>query len=114
MVNNTYRSLKAEAKRQRIFFGRQKYSFCCSDNVPDDHKEKFDIVLGLGRTQYETYAFTPNSDTLGKPWQLENKLRASRLVHDAVTCRKENRNEPGWRYEFEHKVFERFKIEVAW
>jgi hypothetical protein len=113
MANNTYRKLKAEAKRQRIFFGRQKYSVR-SDNVPNEHKEKFDIVLDLGRTLYDTYAFTPNSDTLEKPWQLENKHRASRLVSDAGTCRKENRNEPGWRLEFEHKVFERFKVEVAW
>ncbi|KAE9366418.1 hypothetical protein N431DRAFT_419663 [Stipitochalara longipes BDJ] len=55
----------------------------------------------------------PNTETSDKPWQLENKARALKLVRYASKCRKENRNEAGWRSEIEFRLFERFDIEVA-
>jgi hypothetical protein len=114
MTGKKYRSLKAETKRQRIFFSSQKYSSRFSNKVPELHQEKFFTIQELGRTLYETYAFVPGCDSLERPWQYENKRKASRLVRDAIRCREANKNEGGWRYELEPKVFERFEVEVTW
>jgi hypothetical protein len=114
MTGKKYRDLKAETKRQRIFFNSQKFSSRFPNKVPEPHREKFFTIQELGCTSFETYAFVPGCDSLERPWQKENKQKASRLVRDAGRCRDANKNEGGWRYELEPKVFERFEIEVTW
>lgn len=114
MTGKKYRDLKAETKRQRIFFSSQKFSSRSQSLVPELHREMFFTIQKLGRTLYDTYAFEPRYDFMERPWQSENKRKASRLVRDAIRCREANKNEGGWRYELEPKVFERFEIEVTW
>jgi hypothetical protein len=114
MTGKKYRNLKAETKRQRIFFSSQKFSSRFPSQVPELHREKFFTIQELGRTLYDTYAFVPGCDSLERPWQYENKRKASRLVRDAKRCREANKNEGGWRYELEPTVFERLEIEVTW
>jgi hypothetical protein len=114
MAGKKYRDLKAETKRQRIFFKSQKFSSRFLDLVPEIHREKFFTIQELGRTLYDAYAFVPGCDSLERPWQYENKRKASRLVRDAIRCREANDNESGWRYGIEPRVFERFEIEVTW
>lgn len=114
MSGDKYRKLKAEAKRQRVFFNSQKFSTRCLDKVPKVHQEKFHTIQQLGRTLWDSYAFVPGCESLERPWQPQNKQKASRLVRDAMRCREANKNEGGWRYELEPKVFERFEIEVTW
>jgi hypothetical protein len=114
MTGKKYRELKAETKRQRIFISSQKFSSRSSISVPEPHQEKFSTVQQLGRTLYDEYAFVPACDSLERPWQYENKRKASRLVRDAIKCREANSKEAEWRYELEPKVFDRFEIEVTW
>jgi hypothetical protein len=114
MTGDRYRKLKAETKRQRVFFNSQKFSSRFSNQVPELHREKFLTVQELGRTLYDTYAFVPGCESLERPWQRENRRKASRLVRDAIRCREANKNESGWRHELEPKVFERFEVEVTW
>ncbi|KAF2474461.1 uncharacterized protein BDR25DRAFT_386024 [Lindgomyces ingoldianus] len=112
MVNDTYRKLKAAAKRDRIFVNSIKYSALSCRNVPEDHMESFAIVQQLGHVTYAEYGYLPNMSP-EKPWQGKNKERAARILLYATRCRKENRNEAGWRHEVESRLFERFDIEVA-
>ena len=114
MKDGEYLELKREAKAARIFIKPSKYSPFHSEGVPTDHKEKFSIIQSLGKTSYSSYKYVPSTETTEKPWQLGNMRRAQQLVRFASKCRKENRNEAGWRNEVESKVFERFDIEVAW
>lgn len=113
MKDEEYKELKREAKAARIFV-RSTYSPFNSEGIPPDHKDKFCVIQELGRTSYSAYGYVPNTETTDKPWQRQNKRRAVQLVHFADKCRKENRNEAGWRNEVESKVFERFDYEVAW
>ena len=108
------RDLRREAKRQGIEVNSMKYDPITVVDIPPEHKEKFAIVQSLGRILSDNYGYTPNGDTPDKPWQLVNKKRAVQLRCLASRCRIENRNESGWRYEIEHRLFERFDIEVAW
>jgi hypothetical protein len=116
MTKDDYRELKRQAKTERIFVSGTMWSVQTSTNVPAAHKDKFAIIQSLGRILYHNYggAYVPNNDTPDKPWELQNKLRASKLRSFAARCRKENRNEAGWRYEIESRLLERFDIEVAW
>ncbi|KAF2793994.1 hypothetical protein K505DRAFT_417428 [Melanomma pulvis-pyrius CBS 109.77] len=107
------RELRREAKCQGIEVNSIKYNPLTVVDVPPEHKDKFKIIQDLGRISYENYGFTPNGDTLDKPWQQDIKTRAVRLMSFASRCRKENRNESGWRYDIEQRLFERFDIEVA-
>ena len=114
MAGDTLRDLRREAKRHRIFVNPTKYNGSHPGNVPDDHRPKFENIQTLGRLEYTTYGLQPSPDTPDKPWQHESKKRAAKLVHIAGKCRRENRNEAGWRYEVESRLFERFDVEVAW
>ncbi|KAF2495383.1 hypothetical protein BU16DRAFT_561664 [Lophium mytilinum] len=107
------RDLRREAKRQGIEFNSVKYNPITVNDVPTAHKNKFAVIQSLGRISYANYGFVPNGNTPDKPWELENKRRAWRLMQFAARCRRENRNESGWRYEIEQRLFERFDIEVA-
>jgi hypothetical protein len=113
MKEDEYLELKRQAKACRIFFKSTKYSPSTSADVPVDHRDKFTVVQGLGHASFSTYGYIPNSETPDKPWRLGNKLRVTRLVHCAAKCRRENRNEAGWRNEVEFRLFEGFDIEVA-
>jgi hypothetical protein len=116
MTKDDYRELKRQTKKERIFVPGIKWSVQDPMNVPEDHRDKFAVIQSLGRKSYEAYgsAYVPNSDTPDKPWELQNKLRASKLRLFAARCRKENRNEAGWRYEVESRLLERLDVEVAW
>jgi hypothetical protein len=108
------RDLRREAKRQGIEVNSSKYDPCTVSDIPPEHKDKFAIIQSLGRILLDNYGFTPNNETSDKPWQLKTRKRALQLSHLAARCRIENRNESGWRYEIEQRLFERFDIEVAW
>ncbi|OCK85348.1 hypothetical protein K432DRAFT_439332 [Lepidopterella palustris CBS 459.81] len=113
MTKANYRELKRETKNHRIFINSTKYNPLKPTNVPEDHKEKFDVIQELGRTLYSRYGYVPDNETPEKPWQRANMERATKLVFFAAKCRRENRNEAGWRSEVEFRLFERFDIEVA-
>jgi hypothetical protein len=108
------RDLRREAKRQGIEVNSSKYDPCTVADIPPEHKDKFKAIQSLGRTLFDNYGVTPNNETSDKPWQLETRKRALQLHYLATRCRTENRNESGWRYEIEQRLFERFDIEVAW
>jgi hypothetical protein len=108
------RELRREAKRQGIEVNSIKYNPLTVIDIPPEHKDNFAIIQSLGRISFSNYGFTPNGDTPDKPWQLDIKKRAVQLMRFASRCRRENRNESGWRYEIEQRLFERFDIEVAW
>lgn len=114
MPNKTYLKTKAQAEEHRIYFGQYKYSRLSCANVPDDHREKFEIIQDLGHTLYNLYMPSPDIDTPDKPWKGNNAQKAQRLVHHSALCRKDNLNEAGWRERIEYQVYERFNIEVAW
>ena len=116
MKETEYRELKRHARQSRIFVQAKKYDprDPANINVPIPHKDRFAALQSLGRTSYFTYGFTLNNDTLEKPWQLENKRQATTLVHLAAKCRRENRNESGWRNEVEFRLFQKFDMEVSW
>ena len=108
------RELRREAKRQGIEVNSIKYSPHTVADIPPEHKDKFAIVQTLGRILIKDYRHIPNNNTSEKPWQEKIIKRAVQLMSLASRCRIENRNESGWRYEIEHRLFERFDIEVAW
>jgi len=114
MTKDDYRELKRQTKKERIFVSGTTWSVQTSTNVPAAHRDKFAIIQALGRIEFDKYGHIPNNDTPDKPWELQNKIRALKLQSFAVRCRKENRNEAGWRYEIESRLLERFDIEVAW
>lgn len=117
MSKANYRELKRQTMQARIFVKPTIYNpagLGNKENVPTDHKDKFATVQALGGSPFFTYGYIPNTETSEKPWQLQNRARARRLVSYASRCRKENRNEAGWRSEVEFTLFERFDIEVAW
>jgi hypothetical protein len=114
MAKETYRDLKKRAKAARIVFSPLKYNRALASNIPSEHKDTFDQIQSLGRMQAEVYYASITPDSRDKPWLPENANRASKLVSFAAKCRRENRNEAGWRYEAESRLFERFDIEVAW
>jgi hypothetical protein len=117
MTKVNYRELKRQAKQARIFVKPIIYNpkdSASNENVPTDHKDKFAVIQSLGRTQYFTYGYVPSNETPDKPWQLANRHKATVLMRCAAKCRKENRNEAGWRNEVEFRLFKRFDIEVAW
>ncbi|RYP93668.1 hypothetical protein DL770_000199 [Monosporascus sp. CRB-9-2] len=111
--NDDYRELKREAKRQGIEVDSIKYNPAMIVDVPTEHKDKFDVIQRLGRTSFSNYGCMLGGDAPDKPWQLDIKKRAIQLMRFAARCRRENRNESGWRYEIEQRLFERFDIEVA-
>ncbi|RYP08292.1 hypothetical protein DL765_008834 [Monosporascus sp. GIB2] len=111
--DDEYRELKREAKRQGIEVDSIKYNPAMVVGVPTEHKDKFDVIQRLGRISFSNFGLLPSGDTPDKPWQGDIKKRAMQLMRFAARCRKENRNESGWRYEIEQRLFERFDIEVA-
>jgi hypothetical protein len=108
------RDLRREAKRQGIEFNSIKYNPLTVVDIPPELKDKFAVIQSLGCITFNDYGFIPSGDTLDKPWQQDIKRRALQLMNFAARCRNENRNESGWRYDIEQKLFERFDIEVAW
>ncbi|USP81292.1 hypothetical protein yc1106_08566 [Curvularia clavata] len=109
---------KAEADAKmiqefRITFHPRKYSPSRSGNVPEQHKTKFEHIQQLGQISYESYAVQPRPDITNKPWELENKRRATWVSQKAIQSRIDAQNEDGWRMALESCIFQRFEIEVA-
>ncbi|EMD94571.1 hypothetical protein COCC4DRAFT_66237 [Bipolaris maydis ATCC 48331] len=97
----------------RIKFHERKYCPERPGNVPEEHQTKFQHIQQLGQMIYESYAVQPRPDITNKPWELENKTRATRVSQVAVESRSTNVNEDTWRMALENRIFERFEIEVA-
>lgn len=115
MAKDDARRSRREAKRHRIFFKATTFSPESPENVPDDHQDTFRNIQALGSIKYASYGEpVPTAETADKPWQRDSKGRAVELQKSAVICRKELRNEAGWREEIEYPLFRRFKVEVAW
>ena len=106
--------LRRDAKSQGIEVNPIKYNPLTVVDIPVEHKDKFAVIQELGRKSYSEFGFVPNNETPDKPWQPGIKKKAAQLMRFAERCRRENRNESGWRYEIEQRLFERFDIEVAW
>jgi hypothetical protein len=106
--------VKAIIKEFRIKFHPRPFSPERPGNVPKEHQTKFKHIQQLGQMTYNSYALQPRADIANKPWELENKLRATRVSEKAVESRSDYQNEDGWRMELENRIFERFGIEVAW
>jgi hypothetical protein len=98
----------------RITFHASKFCFESPGNVPKEHQIKFNFIQQLGEMKYHSYALFPRAGIENKPWELENKLRALRILEKAVESRTDFQNEDGWRMKVETLVFERFEVEVAW
>jgi hypothetical protein len=113
-ANEEYRDLKRRAEKLGFVVHHSKFCSTRSVNVPSEHQARFEHIQALGRFQYHSYGLQPSPETVDKPWQLTNRHKAQRLSELAIRCRKENRNEAGWRAEVEFQLFERFNIEVAW
>lgn len=101
-------------KEFRITFHPRKFEPQRPGNVPEEHQTKFKHIQQLGQISYDSYAVQPRPDTADKPWELENKLRATKVSERAIQARNEYQNEDGWRMKLENLIFERFEIEVAW
>jgi hypothetical protein len=98
----------------RITFHPRRFCLQRPGNVPLEHQTKFTDIQQLGRINYDSYALQPRPGLINKPWELENKLRARIISHQAQKSSDSHQNEDGWRMELENRVFERFEIEVAW
>jgi hypothetical protein len=101
-------------KALRITFHPQRFCLQRPGNVPLEHITKFTHIQQLGKINYDSYAFQPRADTINRPWEPENQLRARRIRQKAELCNSSYQNEDGWRMELENRVFERFEMEVAW
>jgi hypothetical protein len=112
--DDEYRELKREAKRQGIEVNSMKYNPFTNTQTTPEHKEQFAVVQSIGRAAIEGFVQIANEKTPERPWQIETVRRAKKLNRLAVKCRRENRNESGWRHAIEPTLFERFDIEVAW
>ncbi|CAN9299521.1 unnamed protein product [Alternaria alternata] len=100
-------------KELRITFHPQKFSPQRPGNVPEEHQTKFKHIQQLGKISYDSYAVQPRPDTANKPWEDENKKRATLVSEEAVQAMSDFQNEDGWRMAVEDLIFRRFKIEVA-
>jgi hypothetical protein len=101
-------------KEFRIKVHQRKFCPQRPGNVPNEHQTKFNHIQQLGRMRYDSYALQPRPDSINKPWELDNKLRATRVSEKAAESRTDYQNEDGWRMALENRIFERFEIEVAW
>lgn len=109
-----YRELRQEMVKQRIVVQAGTFSSSEFANVSPEHIQHFENIQVLGRFLYQSYGLQPTPDTVNKPWQRDNKVRAERLSHRARKCKLERLNEGGWRARLEGIIFERFEVEVAW
>jgi hypothetical protein len=101
-------------KEFRIKFHPHEFHPQRPGNVPEEHQTKFKHIQQLGQMMYDSYALQPRGDIDNKPWELDNKLRATLVTQKAVLAREDRQNEDGWRMALENCIFERFEIEVAW
>jgi hypothetical protein len=81
---------------------------------PSNYENIFLDVQKLGTAIFEEYCESSVIDSLDKPWRTSTRRRAKRLAALANLCRRERRNEAGWRMLVEPEVMARFTIEVAW
>jgi hypothetical protein len=103
-------------KELRITFHTRKFSPQRPGNVPEEHQTKFKHIQQLGKISYDSYAVQPRPDTANKPWETDNKKRATLVSEEAIQAMSDFQNEDGWRMAggLENLIFERFKFEVAW
>jgi hypothetical protein len=110
MKPDRYQQFRILAKQYNIYFDglvdRKAWPSSCEDIFRDIQK--------LGTAVFEEYCESSVIDSLNKPWKASNRRRAERLAALASLCRRERRNEPGWRLVVESEVMTRFTIEVAW
>ena len=110
MKPKLYEELQALTKKYNIHFDgpveRKAW--------PSDCENIFCDVQKLGTAVFKEYCESSVIDSLNKPWKVNTRRRAERLTDLASRCRREHRNEPGWRLVVEPEVMARFTIEVAW
>jgi hypothetical protein len=81
---------------------------------PSSFENIFLDIQKLGIVVFDEYCESSVIDSLNKPWKASARRRAKRLVALADLCRRERRNEAGWRMVIEPEVMARFTVEVAW
>jgi len=106
--------LKKKAKDARIYHSPAPYSRLLPDDIPEEHREKFNHIQALGRITLDTYIDIPDPQNSDKPWKHGSVTRAKTVMEFARRCRQESSNEDGWRYKVECRCFERFEIEIVW
>ena len=75
---------------------------------PSSYQEIFLDVQKLGTAVFEEYCESSVIDLLKKPWKASTRRRTDRLTALADLCRRERRNEAGWRMMVESEVMVRF------
>lgn len=81
---------------------------------PSSYKNIFLDLQKLGTVIFEKHSESGLIDSLDKPWKASTRRRAKRLAALAKLCRRERRNEAGWRMLVEPEAMARFTVEVAW
>ena len=110
MTPDQLESLRELCNKYRITFNGRR----SSSEWPEPHVGLFTNVAKLGDTHYNVFAKSKESPSLDEPWEAQIINRANRLVEIAEKCRRERRNEAGWRSALEPEIFSRFAVEVAW
>ena len=80
---------------------------------PPAHCGSFTDIRTLGNSQYANHAELKESRSVYKPWVAHNIEQADRVVEIVERCRRERRNEAGWRPALEPEIFSRFRFEAA-
>ena len=110
MTPDQLETLRKLCKEYRIIFnGRRSPS-----EWPSAHADLFTTIGDLGNTQYGKYAKSKETGSPDVPWRARTLDRANRVVEIAEKCRREKRNEAGWRFALEPEILSRFAVEVAW
>jgi hypothetical protein len=110
MEDNESKNISRLLKKYRIFFrGPQR-----STDWPKVHRATFLHIQELGNIKFDNYCAIADVDSIRKPWKVQTKLRAKKVAETAEECRRERRNEQGWRLLLEHQIFARFHVEFAW
>lgn len=110
MTPDQLETLRKLCENYRITFNSRQ----SSNEWPKAHAGLFADVRTLGNTQYSSYAKSKEIGSSDKPWRARAIDRANRVVEIADKCRRERRNEAGWRHALEPEILSRFTVEVAW
>ena len=81
---------------------------------PLGYQNIFLDIQKLGTAVFEKYCEGSVIESFKKPWKANTRRRTERLTALANLCRRERRNEAGWRLVLDPEVMARFSIEVAW
>jgi hypothetical protein len=74
----------------------------------------FDEIQELGETYLDSYDANLNKEKREKPWRAAIFDQAVTISHKARLLCSEDIGEETGRYDLEHKIFDRFDVEVTW